>query len=106
MKRRNILLVATAISLGFASVSLADGLPRLAQQDSYKVGFAQMESNNPWRIAESKSFVDTEIQLTIRDFVDRGYSVVSPSLPTQESQNINWCRLWPKKARLPYDHDH
>lgn len=58
MKRRNILLGATAIGLGFASVAFAE-LPPLAQQDTYKVGFAQMESNNPWRIAESKSFVDT-----------------------------------------------
>ncbi|PYG32557.1 ABC transporter substrate-binding protein [Pelagimonas varians] len=59
MKRRNILLSATMIGLGFASAAFADGLPPLAQKDTYRVGFAQMESNNPWRIAESKSFVDT-----------------------------------------------
>jgi ribose transport system substrate-binding protein len=59
MKRRNILLGATVISLGLSSMAFAEGLPPLAQQDTYKVGFAQMESNNPWRIAESKSFVDT-----------------------------------------------
>ncbi|WP_298855213.1 ABC transporter substrate-binding protein, partial [uncultured Paracoccus sp.] len=28
-------------------------------KDRYKVGFAQMESNNPWRIAETKSFKDS-----------------------------------------------
>lgn len=59
MKLRNIILNATVIGLGFASTAFAEGLPPLAQQDTYKVGFAQMESNNPWRIAESKSFVDT-----------------------------------------------
>jgi len=37
----------------------AQGLPPLAQKDRYKVGFAQMESNNPWRIAETKSFQET-----------------------------------------------
>nr|WP_272850368.1 ABC transporter substrate-binding protein [Paracoccus seriniphilus] len=41
-----------------AMPSLAD-LPKLEQKDRYKVGFSQMESNNPWRIAETKSFKDT-----------------------------------------------
>ncbi|MEY8099651.1 ABC transporter substrate-binding protein [Falsihalocynthiibacter sp. S25ZX9] len=59
MKRRTLLSGATAVSLGLTSMAFADGLPPLAVQDTYKVGFAQMESNNPWRIAESKSFVDT-----------------------------------------------
>lgn len=59
MKRRNVLLNATAICLGLASTAFAQGLPPLEQKETYRVGFAQMESNNPWRIAESKSFVDT-----------------------------------------------
>lgn len=59
MKTKNILLGVLAMSLGFVSMAFADGLPPLEQKDRYKVGFAQMESNNPWRIAESKSFVDT-----------------------------------------------
>ncbi len=33
--------------------------PPLAKKSSYRVGFAQTESNNPWRIAESKSFQET-----------------------------------------------
>ena len=43
----------------FAAIAMAQGTPTLAKKDRYKVGFPQMESNNPWRIAESKSFVDT-----------------------------------------------
>jgi len=39
--------------------AFAQGLPPLEQKERYKVGFAQMESNNPWRIAETKSFLDT-----------------------------------------------
>ena len=33
-------------------------MPKLAKKDTYKVGFAQTESNNPWRLAQSKSMED------------------------------------------------
>jgi ribose transport system substrate-binding protein len=33
-------------------------LPKLAQKDVYKVGFAQTESNNPWRLAQTASMKD------------------------------------------------
>ena len=64
MKRREFFgaLPTAAIGLALAAAvtaASAQDLPPLAQKDSYKVGFPQMESNNPWRIAESKSFVDT-----------------------------------------------
>jgi ribose transport system substrate-binding protein len=59
MKRRVILGTAlsglVALSAGIAGAET----PPLAQKERYKVGFAQMESNNPWRIAETKSFHDT-----------------------------------------------
>jgi ribose transport system substrate-binding protein len=53
-----------ALAAGVAAVALLNGgvgaqeLPKLEQKDSYKVGFAQTESNNPWRIAETKSMQD------------------------------------------------
>ena len=62
MKRRTLLGTAAAIGFGLASVAtvaLASDLPPLEKKDRYKVGFSQMESNNPWRIAETKSFHDT-----------------------------------------------
>lgn len=59
MKRRSILMGVAAVAVGFSSFASAQSLPPLEQKERYKVGFAQMESNNPWRIAESKSFVDT-----------------------------------------------
>jgi ribose transport system substrate-binding protein len=37
----------------------AQGLPPLEQQERYSVGFAQTESNNPWRIAQTASFEAT-----------------------------------------------
>ncbi|WP_050524611.1 ABC transporter substrate-binding protein [Pseudorhodobacter wandonensis] len=59
MKRRNLFLGVTAIALGLSATAFAQDLPPLAQKERYKVGFSQMESNNPWRIAETKSFHDT-----------------------------------------------
>ncbi|MEM1387081.1 MAG: ABC transporter substrate-binding protein [Pseudomonadota bacterium] len=58
MKRRTLLMTSVLAAVVGTS-ALAQGLPPLEQKERYKVGFAQMESNNPWRIAETKSFVDT-----------------------------------------------
>lgn len=53
--RRTFMLAATAIgALAVAGVAIA-AVPKLAQKDTYKVGFAQTESNNPWRIAQTNS---------------------------------------------------
>lgn len=60
MKRRTLLMAASALSMMAMTVGAsANGLPPLEKKDTYTVGFAQMESNNPWRIAETKSFHDT-----------------------------------------------
>ncbi|EYD75688.1 Ribose ABC transport system, periplasmic ribose-binding protein RbsB [Rubellimicrobium mesophilum DSM 19309] len=63
MKRRFLLgASALAATLALTGVAQAQTLPPLEQKDSYTVGFAQSESNNPWRIAETKSFQDTAAQ--------------------------------------------
>ena len=55
MSRRTFMLAATAIgALAVAGVAIAE-VPKLEQKDTYKVGFAQTESNNPWRIAQTNS---------------------------------------------------
>lgn len=62
MNRRFLMATAALAGLGVAALAAplaAQDLPPLAQKDRYKVGFSQMESNNPWRIAETKSFHDT-----------------------------------------------
>jgi ribose transport system substrate-binding protein len=55
---RRRLLLASAAAAGtatlFGSRAFA-ALPPLAKKDTYQVGFAQSESNNPWRIAETNS---------------------------------------------------
>jgi ribose transport system substrate-binding protein len=56
------MLLTTAALLGgmaLSGMAQAQDLPPLEQKERYKVGFAQMESNNPWRIAETKSFQET-----------------------------------------------
>ena len=60
MLRRTLLSLAggaAAIALmGFGAN--AQGLPPLAEKPTYKVGFAQTESNNPWRLAQTASMKD------------------------------------------------
>jgi galactofuranose transport system substrate-binding protein len=60
MKRRMLLTTAALLGgMALSGLAQAQGLPPLEQKERYKVGFAQMESNNPWRIAETKSFQET-----------------------------------------------
>ncbi len=62
--RRTLLLsagVAGAVAATFG-LALAES-PKLAPKDTYKVGFAQTESNNPWRIAQTQSMQDKAKEL-------------------------------------------
>jgi ribose transport system substrate-binding protein len=58
MLTRRSLLAASAGGLTLATLSARDvfaALPKLAPKDKYKIGFAQTESNNPWRLAQTAS---------------------------------------------------
>lgn len=56
ISRRTFLAAATAMGAIALAGSIAYAeLPALAKKDTYKVGFAQTESNNPWRIAQTNS---------------------------------------------------
>lgn len=60
LTRRMILQIgagATAFTTLGLRAAYAD-LPPLAKKETYKVGFAQTESNNPWRLAQTKSMQD------------------------------------------------
>src|SRR5215203_5698072 len=63
MNRRSVLRLTTAgagvvvASRYFAPSTLAQ-VPPLEEKDTYTVGFAQVGSNNPWRLGESKSMQD------------------------------------------------
>ncbi len=56
MHRRSFLglMAGVAFAAAIGTAALAE-LPKLEKKDTYKVGFAQTESNNPWRIAETAS---------------------------------------------------
>ena len=47
-------LAVAGAAVGVVRPAFAD-LPKLAPKDKYKVGFAQTESNNPWRLAQTAS---------------------------------------------------
>lgn len=56
MKTKQLLMLFFIALLAFGACAAAqDGPPPLEQKDTYRVGFAQTESNNPWRIAETES---------------------------------------------------
>ena len=62
--RRTFLVASAASAAVLASVPGAfAALPPLKKKDKYKVGFAQTESNNPWRLAETKSMKDEAARL-------------------------------------------
>ena len=47
--------LAIAFATGMSGSSNAQELPKLKEKKTYKVGFSQTESNNPWRLAETES---------------------------------------------------
>jgi galactofuranose transport system substrate-binding protein len=54
--RRTLMLAASALgALTLTAGIAAAQVPPLEQKTTYKVGFAQTESNNPWRIAQTES---------------------------------------------------
>jgi galactofuranose transport system substrate-binding protein len=55
--RRTFFLTSAAGAAGFA-IGRAWATPALKEKSTYKVGFAQTESNNPWRLAETASMRD------------------------------------------------
>jgi galactofuranose transport system substrate-binding protein len=56
LNRRQFLVTsAMAATAMLAAQKVLADLPPLAKKDIYKVGFAQTESNNPWRIAQTNS---------------------------------------------------
>ena len=82
---RRSLLTATAGSVAFTAVggnlAWAADLPKLKKKDKYKVGFAQTESNNPWRIAETNSMQDEAKKL--------GYQLVYTDAASSAAKQVS-----------------
>ena len=58
MQRRHLLTAAAAAAVLATPLWHAVAAPPLKEKSTYKVGFAQTESNNPWRLAETASMKD------------------------------------------------
>ena len=56
--KRPVQLGMIALALVTGTVLAQSMLPKLAVKSTYRVGFAQTESNNPWRLAQTKSMQD------------------------------------------------
>ena len=54
--RRTVMQLLGGLALAGYTIRPAYAeLPKLEKKDKYKVGFAQTESNNPWRLAQTAS---------------------------------------------------
>ena len=60
---RRKLLLSSAAGAAALVVRPVLAAPPLAKKDTYKVGFSQTESNNPWRLAETASMKDEAAKL-------------------------------------------
>jgi galactofuranose transport system substrate-binding protein len=58
LTRREAMMLLGAAAGAFVVRPAYAALPKLEKKDTYKVGFAQTESNNPWRLAQTKSMQD------------------------------------------------
>lgn len=56
-------------------------LPKLAEKETYKVGFAQTESNNPWRLQQTKSMHD--------EAAKRGWQLVYTDAAGSAAKQVN-----------------
>ena len=106
-RTRRLAGLATAALLGLSAMpGWAQQLPPLEQKDSYRVGFAQMESNNPWRIAETQSFRDIapecNWQLTVTDAAGSAAKQVA-DVDSMIAQGVDAIFLPPReeKALIP-----
>ena len=61
-----------------SGVPAAANAPKVAKKATYKVGFGQTESNNPWRLAETASMKD--------EAAKRGFQLPSPMPPAGAKQ--------------------
>ena len=115
--RRNMLVTSVA-SVGVLAAGRAwSAPPPLKQKQTYKVGFAQTESNNPWRLAETASMQDEAKKLgyqlvytdaassaakqasDVNSMIAQGVDVIF--LPPREDKPLVPAILNAKKAGIP-----
>lgn len=85
LNRRSVLRLTAAgaglvVANRYFTASVAAQVPPLEKKDTYTVGFAQTGSNNPWRLAESKSMQD--------EAKSRGYTLVETNANEDTAKQI------------------
>lgn len=83
--RRSILRLGAAgagvlVAGRYVAVAAQGDLPPLEEKDTYTVGFAQVGSNNPWRLGESKSMQD--------EATARGYTLIETNANEDTAKQI------------------
>jgi galactofuranose transport system substrate-binding protein len=83
--RRSVLRLTAAgtgllVASRYITGSVAAQVPPLEEKDTYTVGFAQTGSNNPWRLAETKSMKDEADK--------RGYTLVQTDANEDTAKQI------------------
>src|SRR5271156_439121 len=101
MTRRVALLTGAAMVAAFATSALAeDGPPPLKAKATYKVGFAQTESNNPWRLAYPDAAASAAKQVAdVNSMTAQGVYVIF--LSPREEKPLIPAVMASKKAGIP-----
>jgi ABC-type sugar transport system substrate-binding protein len=80
----------------------ASGLPKLAKKDKYKIGFSQIVSNNPWRLAETQSMKDEAAKrgwdIVVTDATDSSAKQVS-DVDSLIAQKVDAIFLAPREEK-------
>ncbi|MBV9520937.1 MAG: ABC transporter substrate-binding protein [Hyphomicrobiales bacterium] len=115
--RRTMLITSVAGAAVLATSRAWSAPPPLKQKQTYKVGFAQTESNNPWRLAETASMQDEAKKLgyqlvytdaassaakqasDVNSMIAQGVDVIF--LPPREDKPLVPAILNAKKAGIP-----
>lgn len=93
---------AAAITTAAGAATGSGNLPKLAKKDKYTVGFAQSESNNPWRLAETKSMQDQADKLGWKVIITDAASSTAKQASDVESmiaQKVDAIFLTPREEK-------
>ncbi len=102
INRRQALIGSVGAVAGLTIVPAFGQVPPLKKKDTYKVGFAQIVSNNPWRLAETVSMQDEAkkrgCQLVYTDAADSAAKQVA-DVNSMIAQGVDFIFLPPREEK-------
>src|SRR5260370_2566646 len=100
--RRQLLIGTVGGAAAYMIVPAFGQVPPLKKKDSYKVGFAQTESNNPWRLAQTASMKDEAkkrgVQLVYTDAAGSAAKQVA-DVNSMIAQGVDFIFLPPREEK-------